>query len=83
MMDIPKVARLDPTQHTATIKALRDMADKLETGELQRVEFGVIAWYDAGGGLLTSHLGGSTDYFRVIGLLEMSKARMVDVLMGV
>ncbi len=72
----------DPGNHLATIAFLRDMADKLERGEMLKIDFGCVVAFDVGGGLLTSAMGGDSDYFRLIGLLELSKQRLSDLLMG-
>lgn len=79
---VQNVKSLDTDNHLATIAFLRDFADKLENGEMPRIDFGCLVGFDVGGGLLTSSLGGPTDYFRLIGLLELSKQRMSDMLMG-
>lgn len=79
---VGNVKPLDRGNHLATIAWLRSFADQLEKDEVPRLEFGCLVAYDVGGGLLTSTLGEPGDYFRLLGLLDMGKLRLADILMG-
>ena len=76
------VVPIDLGNHLATIKWLREFADQLEKGEVPKLDFGMLVGFDVGGALITSTLGEPHDYFRAIGLLELSKLRLSDLLMG-
>lgn len=79
---VNKVKDIDKDNHLATIAWLRSFADQLEKGEVPRLQFGCLVAYDVGGGLLTSTLGEPGDYFRLLGLLDLGKVRLADILMG-